>query len=719
MTDTVDTKVASQEVYGLYGTWPRFRFAERDIGAKWEVVAAVDDASLSRGGFKLAGQIRDASELDEQLQPELAALLRERELSTEADARLSALLECCPFVENVPPIDVDPQNATPEETVAFAAAFDAAWRAAGLGTIQWFKTGGRGLHGKPPLPPGVRSGHLMRAYGGLIRKVAYAANLPLLSNFRSKDNRPPILIDDTLFDRDASGRGGLWRLEGALHSKTGQPKVLATGLPTDPPTWTEALVARLQQSLSDLDQYSRTGELRRKPRERSESRLPKPLTELQERRLLTHLSEQIQQLTPPEGMRHDFRKALIGWLLREGVPARVAGATVAVAGDPQDAMAAAKTTASRLAAGRNAYGFRKLLEIVGQGGGLALRAALHRDLREANVKPKDLGALPTDSDRATLREAARLADAAGFATRAKGLRRAARCGMAKGVGRCKRCHAVQGCRHLISERATCPHCAQRRAVSVLNWCMTKWPGRLWIVTRKLADDTLECARTERKRWMRKLRAERRTNVRWIIAPGWLVAITHDMLTGAILQGWTVRDGWAMPDEEGNDRNRFSVVKVLAPVVRARALHLREHLDSADPKGLAEDAWCDKVMEASGGATARTMMPWPKKKDLRLMAVNASRARQNLEPLAPGATFPSLRDKLQERTVCCESRIDHEVRDAKTDELIAVRDDRPWSFAEGSVRAENGWRGEELRFNEAGEMIVQILPTGWDETKLRE
>lgn len=719
MSETATPPAA--EVYGLYGTWPRFRFAERDIGAKWEVVAAVDDASLARGGYRLAGQVRDASDLDREFLPELATLLRESgNLNPERDARLAALLECCPFAENLPPVDVDPQDATPEQTRAFAEAFDAAWREMGLGTIQWFETGGRGLHGKLAMPTGLRSPFLMRAYGALVRRVARHANLPLLTNFREKKGRPPILIDDSLFDRDAAGRGGLWRLEGAPHTKTGRVKKLA-GLHDEPPTVSSECERRIRQALDNLDELAKTGELRRKPRARQAGKLPKPLTELQERRLLVNLAEAVKALTPPEGMRHDFRKALAGWMIREGVPPRVAGATIAVAGDPSDAAAVAKTTASRLASGRNAFGFRKLLEIVGQGGGLALKAALHADLRAANVAPKDLGGMPDEMDRATLREAARLADAAGHATRARGLRRAARCGLAMQDLSCGRCGSTQGCRHVVSERATCPHCAIQRTRSVLNWCMTKWPTKLWIFRKKLADDSLEVARTERKRWTRKLRKERRANVRWIIAPGWLVAVTHDFMTGALIGGWvSLNQGWQAPDsDEPNEQGRSSQIMVLEPILKARALHLREHLDAADPQGLANDAWCDKVMEASGGSVGRQTMPWPKKRDLRLMAVNAARARQNLEPLAPGATFSSLTESGPRRSACCEDRINYRIRDSKTKEVIGVRNDRPWTFAEASVRAENGWRGEELRFALDGTLLVDVRPAGWDADRLRE
>lgn len=713
----------SAEVYGLFGTWPRFRFAERDIGQRWEVVAAVDDASLTRGGYKLAGQIRDASDLEAVDQAELAALLRKTPgtLTIDEEARFAALLECCPFVENLPPIDVDPQNAEPGEVTNFATRFDMAWRAAGLGTIQWFTTGGRGLHGHIVPPTGMRSTHLMRAYGALVRRIARDADLPLLSNFRSKGNRPAILLDDTLFDRDATGRGGLWRLQGAKHSKTGQPKTVCSNMPSEVPTVTEACKARIEQSLYDLDEYTRTGApTKRRPRDASQSRLPKPITELQKRRKLDKVAEVITKYLPPTGMRHDFRKALAGWLLREGVPARVAGATIAVAGDPQDAMATAKTTASRLAAGRNAFGFRKLSEIIGSGGCMALRAALTVDFKASAVPAKDLGGLPSDSDRATLREAARLAEAAGRSTRALACRRAARCGLAKERAVCMRCGGTSHCRHLIAERATCPHCAQRRATSILNWCMTTWPDKVWVMAKKLADDSLECARTERKRWNRKLRKERRANVRWIIAPGWLVAITSDMMTGTILYGWlNLNQGWIMPDGGPNEQPKSAVVAILEPVLKARAVHLREHLDMADPQGLADDAWCDKVMEASGGRTARQAMPWPKKRDLRLMAVNAARVRKNLEPLAPGATFPSVDEQRDMRSPCCQSRIEYQVRDGKSDEIVAIRDDRPWQFAEGSVRAENGWRGEELRFDDEGNLIIQIQPKGWDIVKLIE
>lgn len=709
-------------LYGVYGTWPRFRFAEKDIGHKWEVVAAVDDESLSRDGYRLAGQVRDASDLTPEQQAELFALLEKRNLKPEEDFRLSTLLECCPFIVNVPPIDVDPQDAKPEEVIAFAKAFDDEWRKEDLGTIQWFSTGGRGLHGHLAVPTGIRSAFLMRAYGSLVRKVARNANLPLLSDFRSKEGRPPILIDDTLYDRDATGRGGLWRISGAPHSKTGKLKVLCEALPHDAPTFTDACFKRIDQSLEHQEERDSTGKpTKRKPREASGAKTIKPISELQKRRLLDNTAKIIVKYLPPSGARHDFRKSLAGWLLREGVPVRVAAATIAVAGDPQDALATCKTTLQRLVAGRPVFGFKKLGIIVGSGATMELTAALHRDFKESGAKRDvKLGALPTDNDRSILREAARIADAKGLHTRAKGFRRAARCGIAEQDAVCKCCGKHTYCRHMFSDRASCPHCAQRRSTSIINWCMTKWPNRLWVMTLRLPDDAKDTATKARKTWTRKIPRDLRTHIRWVIGPGWVAALTADQVAGSTIMSWSRTSDWkTVEDGLPNAQTRTGVITALLPIVNARGHHLIEYLASADPEGLAADAWGDKVMEATGGKEARALMPWPKKRELRLMAINASRVRNDQEPLAPGATFPRLAEQIMERTACCQARQVHRIRDAKTKEIIATRDDRPWNFAEASVRAENGWRNEKLEFDESGILIKQVLPVGWDETKLRE
>jgi hypothetical protein len=719
------------EVYGLFGTWPRFRFAERDIGQPWEAVAAVDDAALARGNYRLGGQVRDASDLEIGHQAHLENFLRAGKLTPEEDGELSALLECCPFLENLPPIDVDPQgDQTPAEIEAFALRFDLAWRTAGLGTIQWFTTGGRGLHGHLAPPKGLRSPCLMRAYGGLVRRVAQRADLPLLTHHRSKDGRPPILLDDSLFDRDAAGRGGLWRLQGSPHSKTGRLKTLHATLPNEAPTVTDVLRDRVLQACSDLEQVDDHGKIRRKPRERTaRGRLPKSITQIQRADQLPRVAAAIQQVMPGEGFRHEFRKALAGWLLREGVAPKVVGATVAAAGDAADGYAVAKTTAARLEAGRNVTGFKSLVGIVAAERATILKSALYEDLRAANVPEKALGQWTDTAKKMLMKESAVIADRKGFPTRARALRRAARCGLAQQVEVCSPAHG--GCgeafntTRLIANRATCEHCAWRRCVSTLNWIMTRWPKELWVVTKELEDKSYAAAKAEVKKWRKRLTKPHRGHVRWLVAPGFIVAIAGTHRIGGILVGWADAGyGWKRPPstkEFPNGQPKSIIIEHLLPILQARALHIRRFLEKGDVEGLANDDWVDRCLEARGGKEARALLPWPSKTDLRLMAVNAARAKRGEDPIPPGATFPgaSLQEQRAKRSPCCHKRIDYECRCAETGALISLRDDRRWRFAEGSVRADLGWRDEELRFDDAGVSLIVVLPDGWDPIKLIE
>lgn len=712
---TTSTPDALQTTPTLTTTWPRFRFASRRIREDtWHVVPDLDDDVLAELGWVVASQTRDASGLDEEQDDYLRHLLTAPRWAGD-DAKLHELLALCPFTGRMPPIDLDPQTpTTPDELRTFAERFEAHWLARGLGSIQWFTTGNRGLHGHFPVPEGVASPYLVRAYGVLVREVAKAAGLDILTEFRAREGRPALLVDDSLYDRDATGRGGLWRLDGAIHDKGLKRKsALAwSAQATLGPQHADhlhAAITQVAQSRARQTRGIRKG-------------LPKPRPELLGKGAMKRTATVIQHFCR-EGANHEFRKALAGWLLRDGVPAAEAGATIAATGDPTDSLGVVRTTSERIAQGRPAFGFKKLRSLIGTQGARQLTSALERDLEELHAPPRNVGAVLTPEERETLREAAHLSEQRGQLTRARSCKRASRCGNSYEEKHCSSCGALAGTRVMVAERVLCPHCAVRRSSAILQWICAKWFPRnlerkLAVFTLQLPDRELETARKARRHWSRSLPPYLREHTRWLIAPGWIFVTCADSQAAdglALLthKGWT-RNGGIDVDKVGE----LNFLNIVAPMVSARATHLRRYLRLGDAQGLANDAWCQKVMEASGGAKARAALPWPKAADLRRMHVNAKRVRQNLEPIPDGDPLPN-REFRSETPHCEGGHFTYTGRDSATREVIAIRNDRKWEFDELAKRAELGWRGEVMEFNDYGQLVRHRKPEGWDLRKLQE
>ncbi len=202
------------------GTWPRFRFAQRAFGSSpWLLAPALLDVTLSGQGWKLAGPARNASALSSEEQAELLVLLGlpKARQNAQGDARERELLARCAFLGPLPPLDLDVVKGTPRaDVLAAARRLDGACVAHGWGRPAWRDTGGRGLHGDQVAPKGLEAVDLLRAVGRLIaEKIAPAAGVPLISSYREREGRPPIVLDDSLFEKDATGRAGVWRLVGA------------------------------------------------------------------------------------------------------------------------------------------------------------------------------------------------------------------------------------------------------------------------------------------------------------------------------------------------------------------------------------------------------------------------------------------------------------------------------------------------------------------------
>lgn len=221
------------------------RLAQRARGkSRWEVTAATSDNALPAAGYQLAGPILRLDLLPSADGEELRQLLSRPswDLVTHDQHRLAALLTACPRDPSyLPPLDLDPFAPTPADRPsraqieALAGSLTAACVQVGLGAPRWCATGGKGLHGHFQVPAGVPPHpDILRALLPLIRQAARIARAPILSEHRDLATRTPgvIYLDDTLWEKSAAGRGGVWALEGDTKGKHYLPS-LGEGSPAD------------------------------------------------------------------------------------------------------------------------------------------------------------------------------------------------------------------------------------------------------------------------------------------------------------------------------------------------------------------------------------------------------------------------------------------------------------------------------------------------------
>lgn len=194
------------------------RFAAKRKGrARWHLVKELSDADLVAKGFRLAGPQISLASLSREQERELLTLLGQpvSQLSREQLERESQLLALCPRI-GLPPLDLDVRPDTPQKALVEAARrIDACARE--IGVIPAWCWSGSGLHGD--LATEVGHPDLFRAFLPVVKQIALEADVPLLSAHRSKESRPSVVLDDSLFQRSPRRRGNIWRLIGASSKK--------------------------------------------------------------------------------------------------------------------------------------------------------------------------------------------------------------------------------------------------------------------------------------------------------------------------------------------------------------------------------------------------------------------------------------------------------------------------------------------------------------------
>lgn len=268
----------------------RVRLAQRAFGkAFWEqVLGDLSDADLAANGFKLGGPGRDLSGLSPEEAEELRRLWATPRWKVEEDGLLDReeeLASKAPFYLHVPPLDVDVNEQSPEyeessakkEALRIARVLDEELPRNGMGKPSWHRTNDRGsLHGDQRVPREVVSVNLLLAIGWKVRRIARAHGVPLLTECpKDKTKRPAVVLDDSLFNRHAEGRGVMWRLVGAM--KPGKapkrPHDIHLDTPIDsaaePSPWERAV---LEKAIRDYEQEEADKAAERKRRAEAAAR---------------------------------------------------------------------------------------------------------------------------------------------------------------------------------------------------------------------------------------------------------------------------------------------------------------------------------------------------------------------------------------------------------------------------------------------------------------
>lgn len=665
-------------------TWPMFRFAAVFKGSTWEVTDAVTDEELAARGYKHGSPWRYAGRLDGDEQRELYRLLtsKKKDLAPEERRREMELLACCDFTGPFPPIDFDvSEKGTAEDARAAAARFVPAFEAVLGGRLALRLTGGSkgGIHADQVAPPEVKSPLMLLVWRELVTKVAREVGIPLQSDYAMPGDRPPVTIDDGLFNRQPESRGVLWRLVGSRREDNGKIK-----LPLDPSDVPGRDAQHpygypLPATNTEMVRNALYAEERR--RDAAEQQPTPDPAKVGKRKVLDgfgkeplrRLAKVIRDHLPPSGKRHEMRKALAGWLIRKGIPVETVSRTLVAAGDSQDAFATTQSTAERLEAGEKAVGWTKLVRLVGEVVAPKFADALNLDLLAAN----HFGALDrflNDRERDTLNEAAQLAFDAGRKTQGRALTLAAACGLYTQRADCADCGQEQKRFKMVAERAACPHCAWARGLNLFHWFRDKWPKRVALMIVKLNDLSVEAAKRRRAQLRKDVGSFDGKHVRWILAPGYVVAVTVNDYAAMQI---TASVGAKFIEAEFADWvGQIEFTHRMAPVIAARTKLLRTYLAQGDVKSLAMDDWGGRVMETAASRPARAALPWPTKPQLREYAKAAARAervrRHGPEPEDDGTT------------PCCGVSVAWHVMN-EHGQTVCRRMNHAWTFAEAYVQ----------------------------------
>lgn len=693
----IDVKVKKQVNWNavrITKTFPRFRFAATTVGKRWVPVADLPDAELAKHGFELASQGRTCANLDKEVQKLILLWLSKRKLDSWEQESLSDWLDRCPFQGHMAPIDIDIKGEMSiDQKKILAEKVSQACEKVGLGIPRWFLTGGNGIHGDHKIPSGLYSCFAVRAYGELVRKVASEAGIPTLNQHRSKADRPKVVIDDSIFDRDSTGRGSLWRLSGAIHNKTGRAKTPLfenqETKPADPEVIKKAFDLKEAEYPGEVERYENRYEYRQSRKQN------KPISFEIGPEALNFTAKEIQRFLPPSGQRHTFRLALAGWLLKAGVNASSVIETLKTTEDTEDSRAAVKSTINRFENGQPVLGYQKLVSIVGKDDFLCLEKALDKDFAVRGGPIKNPLAELDPGERGFLRDAAEWAFSRGLDTRGRLLHRIQFCSLPSLEEHCgcSECGATQYTRKKVAGHPACPHCAWANMNANIQYIKDNWPNKFYALAVQLKDTKKETVQNIQKELSKRVKGY---TLRYIVAPGWIGVCTKDPVAFSIAIAYLdyyqnknpgVILNYLNRDHVHQEQAMMFALEELHPVLVAKATYFRRLILKGNVEEFVTDEWFNRTCSIRGSRKAQEEFPWPDNKSRRLIMVNKKRVKNGLPPLRPG-------DKAEDqKSKCCNASMIYGLFDKKAKKFHSIRTDRGFDFVEATVRHLNGSYGE--------------------------
>jgi len=225
--DYENTKVFKKvgDVYGVkkqIPTWPLFRMVAITWDRRWWPHTVDDDLELSKKGWALGSQFRDASSLTDQEQVLLfnSLITPKSDTTEEWGAKEMEYLAKCSYFGRVGILDIDVnKNHAPE--ITRAAGIDAAQKIDkilklyGMDNVSWFDSNGKGgIHGALYLPDGVRHPLAFKAVKSFIEDVVKQAGIALKTT-----TNWVVRVDTSQLNRAPGKRGSVWKLVGKKKRK--------------------------------------------------------------------------------------------------------------------------------------------------------------------------------------------------------------------------------------------------------------------------------------------------------------------------------------------------------------------------------------------------------------------------------------------------------------------------------------------------------------------
>lgn len=567
-----------------------------DESAPWVFSPLISDEQAGQQGFAKGGQGRNASHLPYAERTDLFNMLyqRTRGLVREEKDKLLGLLSRVPFTGPIGIIDLDVNAEAPsydyEQCKALADHYvkmlAAKTESYGLGNPRWYTTNELGgYHADLIAPEGFESIHLVKAVGLIVRRMANDLGIPLLSSLpKERRTRSAVYIDDSPLNRQASGRGSIWRLPGT-RKPGGAPKVLVdlSGKPYSPPD-TEALkeaIALIEaQALPD------------KPEVGEE---PIEIVSLDEPQHIPVVSESLrpedyQLLASHPAVKSIFNEIKVEDRSRRDYRA-VLQAKLAGASDHQALRIMHGMPGSKYAEDKRGPDYDR-----------SVLSSVYRTLRWAsqNYEGFTRPFVYSDTERATLLAAMDLAPDHHVATKIKAV---LGCGdshtQSSFTG-----YAIDDMTQIHRcERSICSWCEPRRLYLQLTEAALTWPDSLYVIDFVTDDDTPEACQKKLK-WFQK-RVENRncqavlSKARVFRSPGHVVVATT---SPKALQFDAV------------EFTRDECLEFLKDILYLRFSRTLNYIQGGDSQGLATDPWMGRIVTVTGGRESD--LPWLSKDPLR-------------------------------------------------------------------------------------------------------